>query len=254
MPLRVTPRRLAAAMLYDPAPATVHVADMHRNHILHAYRLSDHAFGMLWYGLVESSITQTDVCDFHMAFLSNLRIRPGRVHEGRAFLGPDGLAVVIRNEAYNGGDVTVAASPLSGAAILIHPNYQAWVSALLFRSGAREDSDYHRRIIAGHLVAAPAAAVTAPAPTPTPAPAVTPIAASALAPAPTATALATAPIRRFGGETGRRRGGWIGWVPGMWSTFMRWGRLSGLWVLSNEPVAENGERLQSGSLMPVGDV
>ncbi|RDL34745.1 uncharacterized protein BP5553_07873 [Venustampulla echinocandica] len=110
---------------------------MHRDESNHGRQQSDYAVGMLWYGLIESVITQTDVCDFRMHFQSNLRFRLPRQHHGTALLGPDGLVATIRGELMNGGNDSLVASPLRGQAILDHPNYQAWISSLLYRDGER---------------------------------------------------------------------------------------------------------------------
>ena len=149
--LRATPRARRKATFYDPDPGTVHVLDMHRDHSLHYHRLSDHAVGMLWYGLIESAITQTDVCDFRMSFENNLKFREPRDHDGRPFLGPDGLTITLRNEPMNGGDDSLQTSALSGAEILNHPNYKTWVSNLLYRGGERTNSLHHEGIIAGTI-------------------------------------------------------------------------------------------------------
>ena len=121
---------------------------MHRDSFFHEYWLSDHAFRMLWYGLIESTITQTDVCDFHMVFHPYPVIHAARVHEGTAFIGPDGLALRIRGQYYDGGDASVAHSPLTtSAAVLAHANYQTWIANLLWRGDEPYSSDYHQKVM-----------------------------------------------------------------------------------------------------------
>ena len=136
----------ASLELYNPQPGTIHVVDMARDESLYSRRLSDHAFGMLWYGNIDSAITQTDVCEFRATFKPHLVIRAGRTHDGRPLLGPDGLVVVIRGEAYNGGDATLPVSPLTGAQIISHPAYSTWLTNLLYAGGTRTGSTYHSSI------------------------------------------------------------------------------------------------------------
>ncbi|RDL34484.1 uncharacterized protein BP5553_07612 [Venustampulla echinocandica] len=167
---------------------------MHRDETNHGRQLSDYAVGMLWYGLIESVITQTDVCDFRMHFQSNLRFRAPRQHHGAAFLGPDSLVVTIRGEPMNGGDATLGVSPLGGQAILDHPGYPQWISSLLFRGGERYNSLYHAGVMAGTVLgprrralasaAAPASPAAAPASTVASPAAAASAPAVALAPAP----------------------------------------------------------------------
>lgn len=162
-----TAAAIAAAPLLDPSPGTVHVLDMHRDTANLECRLSDHAFGMVWYGLIESTITQTDVCDFHMVFQPHLVIRANRVHEGTAFTGPDGLVVQIRGEWYDGGDANLPRSPLTTSQIITHRNYATWVATLLWRGRTFIDSDHHQGIMSRTIRRPPgtSSAVTSPATT-----------------------------------------------------------------------------------------
>jgi hypothetical protein len=140
---------MSNAILYNPEPGTVHVQDMHRDASLHNQQLSDLAIGMLWFGLVESVIPQTDVCDFYIVFLPHLRFREPRSHYGRPFLGPDDRVVVLRGEPMVGSnDNGLLISPLNHIGILRHPNYQQWISNLIFRGGDRNNSLYHAGIMA----------------------------------------------------------------------------------------------------------
>ncbi|RDW57823.1 hypothetical protein BP5796_12624 [Coleophoma crateriformis] len=134
--------------LYDPALGSIHVMDISRDITLHRRRVSDLVVGMLWYANINSVITQTDVCEFRTVFLPQLKLRAGRIHEGQPFLGPDGLVVSLRGDPYNGGDARLGVSPLNTRGTLTHPNYDRWLSTLLFAGGERYDSAYHRALVA----------------------------------------------------------------------------------------------------------
>ena len=108
---------MASTALYDPAPRTIHVMDLARDTTARFHRISDHCFRVLLYGLIKSSITQTKVCEFKMAFRPYLEIYPLRRYASTAFLRPDGLAVTIRGEVYNSGDPSIGVSPLNGAGV-----------------------------------------------------------------------------------------------------------------------------------------
>jgi len=173
---RISSSILSAAPLYDPPLGTVHVLDMYRDTSLHGNRLSDQAVGILWFGLKECILTQTEVCAFYTVFMPHYISRQGRTHEGNPLIAPDGKVYVIRCEAMNGGDSSLPVSPLNGHTILLHPGYDAWISTLLFRSGNRLNSLYHigimNRTIRRPAVAAPApSAAAAPAPSAVAAPA-----------------------------------------------------------------------------------
>ncbi|RDW58648.1 hypothetical protein BP6252_13124 [Coleophoma cylindrospora] len=134
--------------LYNPALGSIHVMDISRDITLHHRRVSDLVVGMLWYANINSVITQTDVCEFRTVFQPQLKLRARRIHEGQPFLGPDGLVVSLRGDPYNGGDASLGVSPLNTRGILTHPNYDQWLSTLLFAGGERYDSAYHRALVA----------------------------------------------------------------------------------------------------------
>ncbi|EHL03781.1 hypothetical protein M7I_0098 [Glarea lozoyensis 74030] len=138
--------------LFDPLPGTWHARDIFLVIPLRRCYFSDHAFGILFWAHLESLLLGEDICDhFPNVFARNDRIAKGRVHRGRAFLGPDGLCIVIRGEVYNGGDRTLGVSPLSIAQILTHPNYGPWFLNLCCRDRRRFDSDHHRGIMNGTI-------------------------------------------------------------------------------------------------------
>lgn len=87
----------------------------------------------------ESVLTKTDCCNFKGAWRPHMNdTNPPPAPSGNPFLGPNGLVLVIDGVRFDGGDATLASSPLRWAhlystpappnSIVIHTNYNTWLN------------------------------------------------------------------------------------------------------------------------------
>ncbi|KAH8816096.1 hypothetical protein F5884DRAFT_208324 [Xylogone sp. PMI_703] len=129
--------------LYDPLPGKFNLMRLLSprfvlNHF--RYRLSDHVVGMLQLAIVTEEITKREADMFVGVFRRGARIRKSRVHEGHAFLAPDGTAMTMFGECYGGSD-HVAAGPWNLDNVSEHPGYEAWFQYMLGGDVEEEEDD-----------------------------------------------------------------------------------------------------------------
>jgi hypothetical protein len=114
----------------------------------HQDRTSDLVTGTLLLAVQENLITKVEASWFAVPFVLGAKLRKSTYrHEGNAFLGPDGLAIMIAGDAFGG-----AAKTPGGAYTLDNlitaPNYDAWFNTVMFRGSAKDEHDFTRGSIA----------------------------------------------------------------------------------------------------------
>jgi hypothetical protein len=162
----ITLKQYNALPLYDPKLSEVHVRDLVQMEELYTGRISSQVLGMLLMGVHVGVIQKTQCCYFRAAMLPHVRIRKLYHPDGRPFLGPDGRYLFVQgfdlggDRKYNAVHSHYALETVKEA-----PNYEDWLSKLLFCGGGPDDAEYLKKgqvapkhQIDGSRILAPAAA------------------------------------------------------------------------------------------------
>jgi hypothetical protein len=117
-------------------------------------RPSDHIIGMvLWalqVDLLGNEWQHSEAMLFQVPFWNynkkknETRFRGMAGQVGRPFLGPDNLAVTLRDRTLRGSNINLQASNLTPAQVIAYPQYKKWLSKNL-SAGRNEDSDTYVR-------------------------------------------------------------------------------------------------------------
>lgn len=145
MPPVVSKKSYELRPLFDPPHGTIHIRDMIQFDQRYEHRTSDLVTGMLLLGVRVNAIQKTQACYFKVTLLPHVKLRTAVYqHDGNAFTGPDGLAMVIDGEVF-GGFAGLKAGLYTLDNVDTAPNYVQWVSETLYRGGSIDDTDYSRR-------------------------------------------------------------------------------------------------------------
>ena len=141
----VTKQTYGARPLFDPPRGSLHIKDIVQMDSKYLLRTSDLVTGMLYLGSKLNAIQKTQACYFKITFLPHLKLRTSVYkHEGRAFTGPDGLAMIIDGVVF-GGFENLQAGAYTLDNVHEAPNYLKWIVEILYRGGDKADSDYALR-------------------------------------------------------------------------------------------------------------
>jgi hypothetical protein len=130
--------------LFDPQGGVLHIKDIVQMDDKYLHRTSDLVTGMLLLGANVGAITKTQACYFKVTFLPHLRLRTSVYqHHGEAFIGPDGGAVTIDDVVFGGGE-QLAAGKYTLDTVHQDPDYDEWLSCILYRGKTDRDANYIR--------------------------------------------------------------------------------------------------------------
>jgi hypothetical protein len=124
-------------LLFDPNPSMINISMFNKQRLpgeLLTHRLSDFLAGFLILADYHKLIPENMLPEFTITFDSRGQVRSDRQSAGQAFLGPDGLPMVIKDFIYS-GDTDIAAGQYNLDNVSSAPDFEAWFIRTFFHNG-----------------------------------------------------------------------------------------------------------------------
>ena len=134
----------STCLLYNLKFRKIYITDLVQIDDKYSHQMSDLTTSILVVGAAYGVIQKTQACYFYVPLLVHVSLRKVYEHEGEAFLGPDRLAMTLFGQVF-GGSKDILAGLYSLDNVESAPDYDEWLSNILFQGKGKEDYDYKRR-------------------------------------------------------------------------------------------------------------
>lgn len=129
--------------LFDITPGEHHIRDLIHEEQRYDNRTSDLVTGCLLLGVHVKAITKVEACWYAVPFTIGARLRVSTyVHEGHAFVGPDGFPMIIHGRTFHGDGPPGPASAYNFDNMADAPNYTTWLATTLYCGKTLVDNDW----------------------------------------------------------------------------------------------------------------